>query len=869
MKLSNKQPEFLINNLGRILILGIGFAAIGMVSLFAIIDRDVEVVDSAWQELNIMRSEQQAELVRLQSALGYNGVIHHYKNYILRQDPDLLTTLYSKLGAAEEALTELNALSTTADEKRSLGAIEHTLSLYLSAANSVTMHNLEGKSVKEVDEILRVDDTAAIAGISLLSQLWAKDGSGNNEKTEILQAFIAKIGYGGMIHNFKNFVIRQDQEYSVNGIRQLEEAKELLNQYARLSLSEQERTSINVIGGMLSSYEHAFIGVETLSNNQISITDIDKTVRVNDQPSILALDSLQRAIHTQLIIKISGVSSSIYGAKKASELGFIIAIISLSILMFVSIYITREWRKSRNASKEFARQLIASNTTREAILDTAAMGIVTINRKGIVETFNSAAEIMFGHTAAEMIGKHSNLLMDKEDGEKNVNYLRSYMKTGVNKIMGKNRAVNARRKSGEIFPMDLTLTEMKIEGEVKFTAMCRDISENKKIENQLFQAQKMQAVGQLTGGLAHDFNNILAVVIGNIELLRHDLSKQKENASERTLELASEISLAAKQGAELTKSLLAFSSRQPLKPECVSINGALNVMSPLIKRTIGETIETIGIGTPAVECWGAECDLAQLESAIMNIVINAKHAINGKGTITFQCSNISFSETVSTNHSDINAGDYVMLAITDDGCGMNSEVLKLACEPFFTSKSLADHGSGLGLSMVYGFTKQSGGGLDIYSEEGVGTSVKLYLPRSFEEAAAHTDQGNNVPRLNLANKTILLVEDDPAVRKTATHILEREGVNVIEAANGVEAQQKFREHGGVDLVLTDLIMPGGVSGKDLADSLIKTNPDVKIIFMSGYTSNSLGSLQEDIALISKPFSPVQLIDEINKALINK
>lgn len=865
---AKKTHSFEKKHMGRILIFGIALVAIGMVTLFTKIDDEIKVIDKAWVELNVLRSEKVTELVRLQSSIGFNGVIHHYKNYILRQTPDIKAILYSKLGAAEEALNTLEVLSVSDDEIAILENIEETIKQYRNATDVIGVYIEQGLSISEIDELVKIDDSEAIEGLNYLQQNWSVNEVVSKERTLLLRNLVSEIGYGGMIHNFKNYMLRNSIETYDAGLLHLHNAQNILNQYSEIRLNQNERASIATIYYLLTSYEDAFSRVAKLSATDVSIAEIDRNVRVDDSQAVLALENLQREMHKQRLDEALSVSRSIQGGKAASSLGLLIALLSLSVLLFVAIYITREWNISKQKSELYASKLLAINSRINALVATAAMGIITINSKGVIESYNNAAKLMFGYTEKEIIGANISILMNKNDSGNHDQYLKNYIAGQGAKIIGIERIVLGRRKDGTTFPMDLTITEMVIDGEVHFTGMFRDISEAKKIEEQLFQAQKLQAVGQLTGGLAHDFNNILAVISGNSELLGSFVTRLEDPRLDKAIDLNSEILLAANKGAELTKSLLAFSSKQPLSPVRIELSKVFENIKPLIKRSLGEEVAVLGLDFEKSDCWDAECDMAQLESAIMNIVINAKQAMLNGGVIKFTCENVVFTETYSTEHSEIKEGEYVKLSIEDNGQGMSKEVLKLVCEPFFTTKSLADNNSGLGLSMVYGFVKQSGGGLVIESEEGSGTTVNLYIHRSYDDDDID-NQNQRSSQFNLKDKTILLVEDDKAVRKTAKGILEREGVNVIEAEDGADALIKFYDNTTIDVVVTDMIMPGGMSGKDLAEQLVKVNKDVKVIFMSGYAGGTINNniiLPEDDILLAKPFTSAQLYQAINNIL---
>jgi PAS domain S-box-containing protein len=393
------------------------------------------------------------------------------------------------------------------------------------------------------------------------------------------------------------------------------------------------------------------------------------------------------------------------------------------------------------------------------------------------------------------------------------------------------------------------------EGILDFVAT--DITERKSMEERLRQAQKMEAVGQLTGGVAHDFNNLLAVIMGNTELLQDRLGREGQplNAVLR----------AATRGAELTQRLLAFSRRQPLRPQVIDLGRLVSGMSEMLIRTLGETIEVESEADP--DLWGALADPGQVENAVLNLALNARDAMSGGGKLTIECANAFLDDAYVAENLEVKAGDYVVLAVSDEGSGMAPEVQAHAFEPFYTTKEVGQ-GSGLGLSMVYGFAKQSGGHVIIYSEEGHGTTVKLYLPRAGqaskpEEAPA----SEKVPRGQ--GEVILVIEDDPDVRNLAVQMLEGLGYRVIDVPDAASAHKVLADGTEVDLVLSDVVLPGGISGPEFAEEARTTYPDLKIIFMSGYPAEAAkrkGFLGSDKVLLNKPFQRLRLAKVLREAL---
>ena len=414
-----------------------------------------------------------------------------------------------------------------------------------------------------------------------------------------------------------------------------------------------------------------------------------------------------------------------------------------------------------------------------------------------------------------------------------------------------------RTKAGDELDVLVSAEHVDLGGEPRMLIVSLDITAMKQTEERLRQAQKMEAVGQLTGGVAHDFNNLLAVILGNAELLA-----DKAGGDVRRTEA---ILRAAARGAELTQRLLAFSRRQPLRPQPIDLAGLVAGMSDLLERTLGETIAITATASP--ELWSASADSGQVENAVLNLAINARDAMPGGGKLTIECSNVSLDGTCLAQNPEAIPGDYVLLTVSDSGTGMSAKVREHAFEPFFTTKEVGA-GSGLGLSMVYGFAKQSGGHVIIYSEEGQGTTVKLYLPRARQAAKATNPQ---VPDdvLRGRGEVVLVIEDDAEVRDLVVKMLDSLDYQVIDVPETESASATLERGERVDLVLSDVILPGGRSGPEFAQEAGQRYHDLKIIFMSGYpaeAAKSNGLLGSDTILLNKPFERRQLAEALREAL---
>ena len=395
----------------------------------------------------------------------------------------------------------------------------------------------------------------------------------------------------------------------------------------------------------------------------------------------------------------------------------------------------------------------------------------------------------------------------------------------------------------------------------KNTALLNEIETREKAESQLRQAQKMEAVGQLTGGIAHDFNNMLAVITSAMNLAQRKLARGEHDV----LSFVEAAADAAARAANLTARLLAFSRQQPLAPQIVDANRLVTGMSDLLRRTLGHAIEIETVLAGGL--WKTHVDPSQLENAIINLAVNARDAMDEEGKLTVETANCHLDEAYAAAHPEVKAGQYVMIVVTDTGAGMSPDIMARAFEPFFTTKP-ATKGTGLGLSQVFGFVKQSGGHVKIYSEPGEGTAIKIYLPRFTgpEEAAQLVKAGgrSDVP----ATETVLLVEDDARVRASTAAALLELGYTVIEAAGGDEALQKLGQNAAIALMLTDIVMPG-MNGRQLAEQARRQSLSLKVVFMTGFTRNAVvhnGVLDHDVHFIAKPFTLEQLAAKLREAL---
>jgi CheY-like chemotaxis protein len=376
----------------------------------------------------------------------------------------------------------------------------------------------------------------------------------------------------------------------------------------------------------------------------------------------------------------------------------------------------------------------------------------------------------------------------------------------------------------------------------------------------LRQSQKLEAIGHLTGGVAHDFNNLLTIIIGNLEGLQRQLAEADVKVRRRV----DNAMHGAQRAATLTKRLLAFSRQQPLTPAPIDINRLMNGLSDFLQRALGEEISLEVVGSGGV--WPVEADAAELESVLVNLAVNARDAMPGGGKLTVEAGNSYLDEAYCRLHTDLRPGQYVQISVTDTGGGMTDEVLQHAFEPFFTTKQ-AGQGTGLGLSQVYGFVKQSGGHVKIYSEVDEGSTVKIYLPRFYGETPVQ-DQPVPVASRGETGECVLVVEDDGDVRAYVLDTLGGLGYDVLEAKSGDDALRVMEQYKGINLLLTDVVMPG-MNGRKLAEEAVQRYPRLKVLYMTGYSRNAIvhqGRLDHGVELIQKPLSSEQLSAMVRKVL---
>ena len=418
-----------------------------------------------------------------------------------------------------------------------------------------------------------------------------------------------------------------------------------------------------------------------------------------------------------------------------------------------------------------------------------------------------------------------------------------------------------RRKDNATFPVEVRLGKFYSQGRPLFLALARDVTERKRLEEELLQAQKMEAIGRLAGGMAHDFNNLLTPIISYAEL-----SARTRPPDDRLKTYLPEIRKAADHAADLTRQLLAFSRRQIIEPKVVELNDLVLNMDRMLRRLIGEDIELVTLPAPKLSL--VEVDHGQIEQVLVNLVVNARDAMPDGGRLVIEIGDVDVVEENAPHHPPVAAGKYVTISVSDTGVGMTDEFRAHVFDPFYTTKE-PGKGTGLGLSTCYGIVKQARGHISVSSEPGRGSSFKMHLPRveTSNYPARLQDDSDFLPT---GNETVLLVEDEPAVGEVAARVLREQGYTVLEAANGDEALGVAQSQGSgqIDLLLTDVIMPL-MGGRELADQLRQTHPETRVLYTSGYMDDTVihrGPLEADVGFMEKPFSPAILARKVREVL---
>ncbi|MCR4407477.1 MAG: PAS domain S-box protein [Anaerolineae bacterium] len=504
--------------------------------------------------------------------------------------------------------------------------------------------------------------------------------------------------------------------------------------------------------------------------------------------------------------------------------------------------------------------------TLEAVVETAPILIVMTDSRGRIVLFNRACEELTGYSRQEVLGKTIPelflspewvpIVAERFADPFNPALQELHINPWITKT-GEERLIEWRCKA---LPMPRGTGYFVLGTGLDITERKRAEEEREKLEAQLRQAQKMEAVGRLAGGVAHDFNNMLTTILGYADLALREVSPESPLHDDLL-----EIVKAAQRSADLTRQLLAFARRQTVNPIVLDLNDAVSGLLKMLRRLIGEDIDLIWM--PGHDLWPVKIDPSQVDQLLANLAVNARDAITGVGKITIETHNVVLDEAYCVDHVDFLPGEYVMLAVSDTGVGMSKEVLEHLFEPFFTTKEVGK-GTGLGLATVYGIVKQNDGFINVYSEPGQGTTFKIYLPRS-EAQSVEIPAEKTAEPLWGGRETVLIVEDEKAILDIGERVLEGLGYTVLVARSPNEAIRLAEEHvGDIHLLITDVVMPE-MNGRDLAEQLTSIRPGIKCLYMSGYTANVIaqrGVLNEGVCFIQKPFSAMSLAVKVREAL---
>ena len=527
--------------------------------------------------------------------------------------------------------------------------------------------------------------------------------------------------------------------------------------------------------------------------------------------------------------------------------------------------ITRDLTERRAAETKLRESEEQFRLLVQSVTDYA---IYMLDAGGHVASWNAGAQHIKGYAPEEIIGRHFSDFYTEADRAAGLPRIGLETATRNGRWEHEGQRV---RKDGTAFWAHVVIDAIRDDAGklLGFAKVTRDITERREAEAALqaaqatmIRSQKLEAIGQLTGGVAHDFNNLLQVISGNLQLLSKDI------AGNARAEMRVQSALAGvARGSKLASQLLAFARRQPLEPRVVNAGRLIRGMDEMLRRALGGEIEVETVVAGGL--WNSLVDPDQLENAVLNLAINARDAMNGEGRLTIEASNAFLDDEYVRQHDELSAGQYVMIAVTDTGTGIPPDILERVYEPFFTTKA-EDKGTGLGLAMVYGFLKQSGGHIKIYSEVGAGTTVKLYFPR--EVASEDTLVGATSDEIRGGEETILVVEDDDEVREVAVSMLTELGYRVVKARDAASALVVVDSGIPIDLIFTDVMMPGSLRSPDLARKAKERLPNVAVLFTSGYTQNAIvhgGRLDPGVELLAKPYTREALARKIRHVLANQ
>ncbi|MFQ3236642.1 MAG: PAS domain S-box-containing protein [Paraglaciecola sp.] len=512
-------------------------------------------------------------------------------------------------------------------------------------------------------------------------------------------------------------------------------------------------------------------------------------------------------------------------------------------------------RKKSEQETEYSKLML------ECVLDTVGEAIITINKDSVIIMANQATAEMWKYNVNDLIGMDLCELMPEKYREAHKKGIQRCLSSGEAKVLNQRKDLEGLRATGEVFPMEILISETRFDEQWIFTAALRDITEREAAERVMRRIQKMDAIGELSGGLAHDFNNLLGIIIGNLDLI-----SRKVEAGSKLLERIEIARNAALRGAELTRRLLNFARQAPLSTSLVNVNAVLGNIQKMIGQSLAAkiTIETI----LSDDLWMVELDPGDLEDALVNLSMNARDAMPNGGKLIFETRNTILDNTLSLQKITVPPEEYVEVVISDTGEGMTKEVSERIFDPFFSTKE-KNKGTGLGLAMVYGFVQRTKGQIYVYSEVGIGTTFKIYFPRSVSKGAAKLLPREDIGVTPKGTETILIVDDEKALVAVAQETLRELGYKTIFAYNAEQALEILEENRTIDLVFSDVVMPGSMGGFELAEVVLSRYPNIKVLLTSGFTGNmeiSKISQQWENELLSKPYRRQQLAKQIRKVL---
>ncbi|MCD4650165.1 MAG: PAS domain S-box protein [Candidatus Cloacimonetes bacterium] len=534
-------------------------------------------------------------------------------------------------------------------------------------------------------------------------------------------------------------------------------------------------------------------------------------------------------------------------------LGTFVLITLIVIFVVRTSYLKKRLAHSIIAKEERERLMSA--------IEQAAEAVVITDDKAIIQYVNPAFERITGYTYDDAIGQNPRIL---KSGKHDYAFYRELWDTLTQGKAWTGRFEN-RKKDGMLYTEEATISPVRdTSGKtINYVAVKRDITEEIKLEEQFRQAQKMESIGRLAGGVAHDFNNMLGVILGYTELVIEQV-----DPSQSLYASLMEIRTAATRSVEVTRQLLAFARKQTAAPRVLDLNDTMERMLKMLRCLIGEDINLTWL--PGAEVWPVKVDPSQIDQILANLCVNARDAIEGVGKIVIETGIITFDEIYCVNHSGFTPGEYVLLAVSDDGCGMDKNTLENIFEPFYTTKEVGK-GTGLGLATVYGIVKQNNGFINVYSELDLGTTFNIYLPRHVVRESQIQKKTSEKPSL-LGNETILLVEDEPALLGMIATMLDHQGYTILSTSTPGEAIRMAKESiVQLHLLITDVVMPE-MNGRELAKNILTYCPDIKCLFMSGYTANVIAQnevLNEGVHFVQKPFSKRDLAAKVREVLDNE